>query len=377
MLLAARPAPSQGLQLALSVGSSTITAPNPARATLRFHNSGRQTLWLYRPVGDISQISQGNPLEMEASEPGPNQTSGGPVLAIHLIPANPQGAGDAAAAAHGKVILTPGFPHPKLVALPPGGNFEETVSLQLEPVRTKDGNHPAWGRYKLSVTYSAHYSNQDDLARNLNFNLWHDSLRSNPVTVNLRPPTAQGSIEGVVLDSYQRPFAGILATLSNDEDQPLEQLYTDGQGRFAFVHLAPGRYWITARQLGSAEDTTIYRHVDLGAASPQAIPSLMMIPRDHNKPEQLLHKPVIFRVTDDAGHPLPEVKLKIVWSAGTVMQDFKTVTNQQGYAVVELLPGQNFVTLRQHGCRSEDRRADVAPGGGVDAFAFNYNCSRK
>ncbi len=375
---AAAPAGAQSLQLSLAVQEQSIVAPNPVRAMLKFHNGSQHTIWLYRPVGDISQVSQGNAFEAESAEPGPEQTSGGPRLTIHLAPVNLPAANHGEPAAHGSVILTPDFPHPKLIEVQPGGNYEEPVVIQVEPTRTKAGaEHFAWGRYTFSVTYSAHYSNQEELARNLGINLWHNQLRSNEVTLDLQPPTAQGSIEGLVMDSFRRPSGGILVTLSNQEEEALNQAYTDMQGQFSFKHLAAGRYWITIRDPGSNQNTTVFRHVDLDVASPQASLRMMMIPPETHKPERLLHKPVLFRIVDGTRSPLAGVKLAIVWSTGTVMQDFKAETDQQGYATIDLLPGDNFVTLRRRGCRPEDRRAEVAAGGGLDGFSFVYDCSEK
>ena len=379
VMLSAIPGSAQGLRVSLSVREQNIVDPSPVRATLQFHNSGQQTIWLYRPVGDISQISQGNPLDMEASEPSPDRTFGGPTLEVHLAPINPQAAGKRELAARGAVILTAGFPHPKLISLQPGSDYEERVLIRVEPARTTpgDGDHFAWGRYRFSVTYSARYSNQDELARNLGINLWHEPLRSNDITLDLQPPTAQGSIEGIVLDSFQRPLSGALVTLSNEGEEPLNQLRADGQGRFSFTHLAWGRYWITVRRLGSTEDTSVFRHVDLDGASPHATSRLMMIAAETYKSEQLLHKPAFFCIVDSSGQPLAGVKLAIVWSSGTVMENTKAETDQEGCTTIDLLPGQNFVTLRRHGCRPEERRADVASGGGVDGFKFVYDCSRK
>jgi Carboxypeptidase regulatory-like domain len=378
VMLCAAPAGAQELQLSLSVQQTAIVAPNPVRATLQFHNSGQQTIWLYRPVGDISQISQGNPMDMEASEPEPNQTFGGPTLEVHLAPSTPQSAGQGELSARGAVILTPGLPHPKLIALRPGSDYAEKVVILIRPARPAAGEeHIAWGQYRFAVTYSARYSNQDDLVRNLGINLWHEPLRSNEITLDLRPPAAQGSIEGIVLDSLQRAFSGTLVTLSNGDEEPLYQVHTDIQGRFSFSHLAWGRYWLTVRRVGSPEDDSVFRHVDLDAESPRATARLMMIPAEIYEADRVLHKPVLFRVVDGSGQALAGVALDIVQSTGNVMEKAKTETNAEGYAAIDLMSGQNFVTLRKHGCHPEERRADVAAGGGIDGFKFEYDCSRK
>jgi len=377
--LSAMPASGQGLKLAVSVQKQNIVAPNPVRAMLQFHNSGPQTIWLYRPIGSASQIASSNPFELAANEPGPNQTSGGSTLEVHLAPANPQIDKNGELAAHGAVVLTAGFPHPILILLAPGRDYEERVAIHVEPARVKagDGDRFKWGRYQFSVTYSAHYSNQDDLTHNLGINLWHEQSRSNDITLDLQPPAAQGSIEGTVVDSTRRPFGNILATLSDENENVLNQLRTDVQGSFSFAHLAWGRYWIAVREPGAEEDATVFRHVDISAAAPHATAQLMMLPVEAYKAKQLLHKPVLFRIVDASGRPLAGVKIAIVWSNGTSVEDAKTEANEEGFAQMSLIPGRNFVTLRHHGCGSEDRRADVAPGTGVDGFKFVYDCSRK
>lgn len=379
VMLSVMPGSAEGLKLSLSVREQSIVAPNPIRATLYFHNASQQTIWLYRPIGGASMSSSSNPFEVAASEPGPGETSGGSTLTVHVAPTNSQTDNKGERTAHGAVVITGDFPHPRLIRLLPGKDYQERVAIQVEPAQIKsgDGNRFVWGRYQFSVTYSAHYSNENALSHDLGVNLWHGDLSSNRIPLDLQPPTAQGSVEGMVIDSFRRPLTGILATLSNEDEEPLNQVRTDIQGQFSFTHLATGRYWVTVRQPGAAEDTSVFRHFDLSEAAPHATAQLMMLPVEVHESKQLLHKPVFFRVVDGSGHPLANVALAIVWSSGTVIETAKAETDQDGLTVVKLIPGRNFVTLRGHGCRPEDRRADVAAGGGVDGFKFAYDCSRK
>jgi hypothetical protein len=60
-----------------------------------------------------------------------------------------------------------------------------------------------------------------------------------------------------------------------------------------------------------------------------------------------------------------------------VVDDVKTSTDDDGMAVMELLPGRNFVTLKRHGCHEQQERADVAPGEGVDGFKVVSDCPKK
>lgn len=379
IILSVLPGSAQGLKLSVSVQNQTIVAPNPVRVLLRFQNSGQHTIWLYRPIGSASQIPSANPFEFAASEPGPNQTAGGSDLRVHLAPINAQANDNEGLAAHGAAMLTGNFPHPELIGLMPGKEYDEQAAIHVEPARAKTGNGQqfVWGRYRFSLTYSAHYSNEKEIEHDLGADLWHEQLRSNEITLDLQPPAAQGSIEGTVVDSGGRPLGDILATLSDKDENVLDQLRTDAQGSFSFTHLASGRYWVAVRELGATEDTTVYRHFDLRGSAGHASAQLMMLPVETNDPKQQLHKPVLFRIVDNSGHALAGVTLSILWAPGTAVENTKAVTNEEGFATANLLPGRNFVTISRHGCSSEERRADVEPGLGVNGFEFAYNCPQK
>jgi len=77
------------------------------------------------------------------------------------------------------------------------------------------------------------------------------------------------------------------------------------------------------------------------------------------------------------GRPAGKVLLEVVWSSGTVLDNVKGETADDGIAALELLPGRNYVTLKQRGCPNQDARVDVAQGDGIDDSALTLDCSRK
>jgi Carboxypeptidase regulatory-like domain len=376
LLGTAPPAGATDLKLLITVEQPAITDPWPAQVTLHLHNSGAQTLLLYTPVRDASVVSGAvNPFITE--QPGPGSTSGGSALEVHLIPLRSSSSDETA---EGRVLEVAGFPHPKLVTLQPGGDFEEKTAVRLLPA-TSDPNNakPVWGTYKLSVTYSASYSNGDDLNRILGGGIWQGKVESNSIQVDLQPPPtgAPGSISGSVLDKEMQPTFGAMVTLSNRQEQVLSQSVTGNDGRFAFTKLPVGFYWVTARRLGSPVDMTVYRHVELNAAAPAGTLQLVMLRPEVYHPEQLLHKPVLIEVSDAQGQPLGNVSLDSTWSSGTVLDNVKARTTDQGMAAMELIPGRNFLSLRRKGCPKQDERLDVAPGSGIDGFKLVFNCSKR
>jgi hypothetical protein len=86
---------------------------------------------------------------------------------------------------------------------------------------------------------------------------------------------------------------------------------------------------------------------------------------------------VLFRVTDPAGRPLGKVSLEVIWSSGTVLDNVKGETLEDGTVALELIPGRNFATLRRRGCPKQDQRVDVTPGGGIDGFKLILECAKK
>lgn len=374
-LLPAVPGRAQDLKLLISVEQQNIVAPNPVRALLHFHNSGQQTLWLYRPA--MSELP-GDRLELLAPVPTglpPGQPYGGSQLEIRLAPQAAAGGSAKQAAGSGFAMAPDAMPHPRLVRLEPGGDYQERVNIHVEPAETSGGSQPGWGAYRFSVIYSAAYSNAEALARDINANLWHGQAASNTVELNLHPPAGQGSVAGTVLDSIGRTFGQALVTLEDDNENPLDQMLTGDDGRFAFADLPLGRYWLAVRQPGADHDTSVFRHVDVTDAGSPATAEIMIVPAEVNTPERMLHKPVLFHIVDSKGRPLEKASIAILYSAEAIVENLKAQTGQDGFAAVSLIPGSIYVTLQTRGCKKEDRQADVARGPGVDGFKFAYDCA--
>jgi hypothetical protein len=351
---AAEPPP---LKLLISVEQQSITAPFPARVTLQLHNAGGQTLWLYRRARG------------EAKE--------GSTLAIRLEPTQGQAA---TVAAQGAVFESVGLPHPRLVRLAAGDDYEEKATLRLAPAQAEtDGKRrPLWGRYHLAVSYGAKFPNADEISRNLGATVWQGEATSNRIEMELLPPPAeaQASVAGTVSNKEGQPVRDALVTLSDQEERLVDQARTDSDGRYAFTQLPFGLYWVTARAADATLDEAVFRHVELSMAAPAATLDLLFLPEEIYEAKKILHKPVLLLVTDSAGRPLNKVTLEITWSSGTVLDNVKGETLDDGMAAVELMPGRNYVTLKRRGCPKEDQRIDVAEGGGVDDFRLRYECAK-
>ena len=365
------------LKLLISVDQQTITAPFPARITLHLHNGGQAPLWIYAPVRDMSLVSGAvNPFTTE--DLGEGSTTGGSSLEIRLVPAvnsTPEEPGA------GRVMEIAGFPHPKLIAIAPGDDYEEKAFLQLSPASTAHGDarQPLWGVYKLSVTYRARFSNGPNLNAILETHIWEGEAESNRVELELRPPAegAHAAVSGSVVNSDGQTLFGILVTLSDQQEQPIGQSMSDEDGKFNFAHLPFGLYWVTARRRVSSEDATVMRHVTPSAGEPEGKVRLVLLRPEIHHPNQLLHKPVLFRVLDPQDKPVGAVALDDTWSTGTVSDKVRGRTNEDGSATLDLIPGRNFVTLARKGCAKQDERADVAPGVGIDGFKFVLECGKK
>src|ERR1051326_5995755 len=156
---------SPPLRLLLSVEQQAITAPFPARLTLHIHNAGREAVWLYRHARSKAVISR-----MEAAAAGPvnedsprqvNQSKGGSTLEFELTPPDQQ---QVQTAARAEVLQSTGMPHPKLVRVGPGEDYEEKAVVHMSPAFLGAGEaQPVWGRYRFSAKYGAAYSNADDI----------------------------------------------------------------------------------------------------------------------------------------------------------------------------------------------------------------------
>jgi hypothetical protein len=351
---------ADSLKLLISVEQTTITAPYPARLTLHLHNAGQVPQWLYRRAR--------------------NETREGSSLEAQLEPIRAAGSSEISTPGQARVLESVGLPHPKLVRLAPGDDYTEKTTLKIAPARAGANGEgtPFWGRYRLAVTYRATYPNAAEIERVLGVELWQGEVRSNTIEVDLQPPVAEGSVTGSVLGAEGRGVSGALVSLTDQEDRLIDQLLADFEGRFSFTHLPLGvDYWVTVRRPEFSEDTTVFRHLSLTPAAPAGTIEFVLLPQEIYEPQYLLHKPVLFRVTDTAGRPLDKASLEVVWSSGTVLDNVKGETPEDGIVALELIPGRNFVTLRRRGCTKQDHRVDVASGTGIEGFKLTLECGKR
>jgi Carboxypeptidase regulatory-like domain len=391
------PAEASSLAVSLSVEQPKIVEPFPARVTLHLHNAGASALWLYRHVRDPQDLQQARYQEAGAGN-AESSTSGGSSLVIHLEPAeagaekpaSPQASGRSleqsgerspagAGLLRSRVLSSVGMPHPRLVRLAPGGDATEGAVIKLQPAQAVRAGReePVWGRYRFSITYSAAYSNGDALSRNLGVDVWQGEVNSNPVDIDLEPApaSAAGSVAGRITREDGRPLVRMLVSLSDREDHLVGQATTDEEGKYLFNHLPWDLYWVTARRPQSDFETATYDHVDLEAGDPVANLNLVMLQPEVYEPKQMLHKPVLLKVTQSSGQPLEGVALEALWSSGSVAETVKGETAEDGTAPLELIPGRNYVTLKRRGCRDEERRVDVAAGDGIDGVSLQFDCN--
>ena len=280
--------------------------------------------------------------------------------------------------AHGDLLESARLPHPKLVKLAPGGDYEEKAVLRLSPAVLSVGNNDelSWGHYRLSLLYAAKYSNAQDINRILGVTIWQGEVRSNTIDLQLAAPPAsfQASASGSVIGTEGHAIPGVLVTLSDEQGRSVDQGLSDEQGKFSFPHLPFGLYWITARRPNSSVDTAVFRHVELTATQKAASVDLVLLPPEVYEAKQMLHKPVLFRITNNSGDPAPNVSLEVTWSSGTVLDNVRGETAEDGTVTLELIPGRNFVGLKRKGCPKQEQRADVAEGDGIDGFKFTLEC---
>ncbi len=349
------------LKLLISVEQQSITSPFPARVTLHLHNSGREPLWLYRRAR--------------------SQTQEGSSLKVQLEPTGILQGQEISTPGQGTALESVGLPRPKLVRLDAGEDYEEKPAIRLEPAVAGPGGEskPIWGRYRLSVVYRAGYSNGEEMARILGVVTWRGEVTSNTIEVELLPAgaAAQGSVAGTVIGSDGVPLRDVLVSLSDQEERLLDQSLTGAEGRFSFPHLPLALYWLTARIANSTTDTVVFRHIELTPDQPAGAMELVMLPQEVYEAKGMLHKPVLFRITDSAGAPLDKVMLEVTWSNGPVLDNVRVEVLDDGTAALELIPGRNFVTLKRRGCPKEEQRVDVAAGDGIDGFKLALECGRK
>jgi hypothetical protein len=351
--------PADDLKLLISLEQVTIAAPYPARVTLHFHNGGKVPLYLYRRVR--SRAGEGSTLE------------------AHLEPLSGPAVAEIGTPARGSVFESVGLPRPQLVRLDAGDDTTEKATLKFQPAQTgEEGSGTAlWGRYRLSVVYRAQYSNGADLERILGVKLWQSEVESNSVEVELQPPTGEGSIAGTVARPDRRGLPGALVSLSDAQEQLVDQTVTDREGRYMFGRLPLRIYWVTVRRPNIAEDTAIFRHIELMPSAPAASIEFITYAPEIYQPEKILHKPVILLVTDPKGAPVSKVRYEIVWSNGTVIENLSGETANDGLINIELIPGPNYLTLRKRGCPKQEQRLVVPQDGGIDGFKLEYGCEKK
>lgn len=353
----ASPAQSPAAQpLQVSISAAPTGVSGSYQLTLRFHNAGAAPLWLYEPAAEAG------------SE---DALAGGSTLTAHLESAS------VTSPAVGTVLEVAGFPHPRLFAVAPGGDQSETVALRIAPGASASGAQ-YWGAYHLSVAYSASYPNGASIRSNLGLDLWSGSVMSDSVAITLSPPSSAdtGEVSGEVVERDGRMAAGIIVSLTDDQERLIEQLTTDPSGRFHFAHLPLGRYWVTARRDGADDDTSFFEHADLSASSPAASLKLMMLNPEVYEGKQMLHKPVLIRVRDGSGAPVDGATAAILWSDGSVTESKKLETNQEGIISTALIPGTNYITLSKRHCHKDDQSSEIAPGGGVDSVNLTYDCGK-
>lgn len=347
-------------------------APFPARVTLHLHNAGSETLWLYRHA----RAKLPAPMRTLEEDTGP-QSTGGSILTVQFEPAN-TGQVTISTPAQAEVFQSVGLPKPALVRLAAGEDYEEKASIRLTPALS-EVQKPILGVHRLTFTYTAQYSNADEIQRDLKAIVWEGEVTSNTIEVQLQPPTpdSRGEISGTVDTPDSVPIRDAIVSLSDKAEHLVDQTTSDPDGKYSFSGLPPGFYWVTARRHGATQDTAVFRHVDLTSAQPSATQNLVIIPQEIYEPKKMLHKPVLFRVTSNAGAPLDRVSVEITWANGDLVENVKGETGGDGMVSLEVIPGRNFVTLKRHGCPKQDERADVAPGGGIGAFQFTFDCAKK
>lgn len=361
------------LKFLISIDQPSIQAPSPARVVLHLLNAGQEPVWLYHHAR--GKLSGPRPRLEDDNTP---RSVGSSAIDVNLDPAIPGGVA-ISKPAQGMAFETVSMPKPKLVRLAPGEDYDEKITIRLAPALS-DTQKPLWGKYRLSLVYKAQYSNAEEIRRDLKVTVWQGEAASNAVEVELQPPGqgATGQIEGRVNTRASAPLRDAIVSLSDGTERLIDQTASDPDGRYTFSGLPPGLYWVTARPDGATEDTEVFRHVQLTASQPSVTQDLVLVPSSEvYQAKKMLHKPVLFMVTDSAGDPLDRVGVDATWSNGPVVEDLKGETGDDGAAELDLIPGRSYVTLTRHGCKKQEERADVANGEGIDGFAYTMECVKK
>src|SRR6266516_3113670 len=119
-------AQTDSLNLAITVEQPAITAPSPARVTLHLHNSGKETLWLYR------KASAAKPAPAQAGAESPESVFHktahveGATVAVQLQSEQSQ----VVSPGHGEVLDYVGLPQPKFIRLAAGNDYEEKTVIR-------------------------------------------------------------------------------------------------------------------------------------------------------------------------------------------------------------------------------------------------------
>ena len=366
-------ADNQTINVLISTQQSFVAPPDAARIRLHLHNPTSGTVWLYRRA-------RGKQIQVETvrEENAPIEYTGGSTVEVKLQPADAKAAAGVASPAQATVLEYVDMPKPRLVKLAAGGDYEETSVIHLDPAMA-EGQKPIWGAYQLTILYGANFSNADQFQRGLDTTLWQGEVSSNTITLELRPPLpdSTGVVSGSAVGQDLKPRSDIRVSLQNEQGLLINQQVTGIDGKFSFAHLPLALYWVTGRREAATEDTVTYRHQELSSAAPTADAQLVLYPPEVTEPKKLVHKPVLVRVFEKGGHPAGGIDVDAVFSNGPVLDDVKATTGDDGFAVMELLPGRNSVSLKRHGCAEQVERADVAPGAGVDSFKFVFDCTKK
>ena len=73
-----------------------------------------------------------------------------------------------------------------------------------------------------------------------------------PATQQLPDPPAPGTIIGIVVDQTGTPVPGARVKLSREDQSPIQEVLSDGDGRFTFAQVAPGPFQLTIDSQGFA-----------------------------------------------------------------------------------------------------------------------------
>ena len=122
------------------------------------------------------------------------------------------------------------------------------------------------------------------------------------------PAPAPGTIAGMVVDAGNNsPIRRAVVTLSTVEARPQDAVaWTDGNGRFAFGYLPPGRYELRVSKSG-------YQNAIYGADSPRRPPGTISLAAGETRGDLVFRIQLITTITgtvvDDHGDPLQGVSV--------------------------------------------------------------------